>query len=89
MQSYDSSDRPVSKIVPVDNFEQIINELKKPDVEYVKVFMHNGFPSIKKDVPQSDMLGELLDKSLQIVNKDININDLYGKALRKELNRRG
>ena len=81
MQSYDSEDKPVSTIVKVQSLEQILDELKKSDVEYVKVFIYKGEPSIKKDIHGEELLTDSL------IEAEITVNQLHGKALRKSLRR--
>ena len=87
MQSFDNFNKPVSKIIPVDNFEQIMEELRKPNVEHVKVFMHEGFPSIEKKEIETELLDTIVSDALFTEITEININSLHGKTQRKALRR--
>lgn len=62
-QSFDQNDAMVRDTFPITSMDDIIEELKKPDVEYVKVFMHNGEPSIEKEITQSEALMRSLQGS--------------------------
>ena len=55
-QSFDDNDVMVKDTFPITSMDDIIEELKKPDVKYVKVFMHEGEPSIEKEITQSEAL---------------------------------
>lgn len=69
MQSFDQNDMMVSDIQPVTSLDEIIEELKKPDVKYVKVFMYEGEPNIKKQIPASDALLRAVSGDLDNLNK--------------------
>ena len=55
-QSFNENNEMVKDTFPISSMDDIIEELKKPDVKYVKVFMHEGEPSIEKEITQSEAL---------------------------------
>lgn len=77
MQSFDENDVMIKDTVVINSMDDIIEELKKPDVEYVKVFMHNGEPSIEKEITAnealiravSDDLGDLATRAEEMVER--------------------
>ena len=81
MQSFDFNDEPISKIVPLYSLEDLKTELKKPNVEYVKVFLVDDKMKFKHQSTFNELLieGEAFDEP-SVVSKQ-----LHGKALRKSL----